>query len=34
MEFEGFRDVVGRVEIEGQPAAEITLQLLRADART
>lgn len=33
MEFEGFRDIIGRVEINGRPAAEITLQLLRADAR-
>ena len=33
MEFEGFRDVVGRVEIDGRPAADITLQLLRANAR-
>jgi predicted hotdog family 3-hydroxylacyl-ACP dehydratase len=33
MEFEGFRDIIGRVEIDGRPAAEITLQLLRADAR-
>ena len=33
MEFEGFRDVIGRVEINDRPAAEITLQLLRADTR-
>jgi predicted hotdog family 3-hydroxylacyl-ACP dehydratase len=33
MEFEGFRDILGRVEIHGHPAAEITLQLLRADDR-
>lgn len=34
MEFEGFRDVVGRVDINNRPAAEITLQLLRADTRS
>jgi predicted hotdog family 3-hydroxylacyl-ACP dehydratase len=31
MEFEGFRDVYGKVEIENKLVAEITLQLLRAD---
>jgi predicted hotdog family 3-hydroxylacyl-ACP dehydratase len=30
MEFEGFRDILGRVELNGQTAAEIALQLLRA----
>lgn len=30
MEFEGFRDICGRVEINGQMVAEIALQLLRA----
>jgi len=30
MEFEGFRDICGRVEIDGRMAAEIALQLLRA----
>lgn len=30
MEFEGFRDICGRVEIDGQVVAEIALQLLRA----
>jgi len=34
MEFEGFRDVVARAEIEGRPVAEIALQLLRADVRS
>lgn len=29
MEFEGFRDIYGRIEIEGKVAAEIALQLLR-----
>jgi hypothetical protein len=33
MEFEGFRDVCGRVEVDNRPVAEITLQLLRADSR-
>lgn len=33
MEYEGFRDVCGRVEIDNRPAAEITLQLLSADHR-
>jgi predicted hotdog family 3-hydroxylacyl-ACP dehydratase len=33
MEYEGFRDVCGRVEIGNRPAAEITLQLLSADQR-
>ena len=32
MEFEGFRDICGRVEINGRMAAEIALQLLRAAA--
>lgn len=31
MEFEGFRDIFGTVEIGGQMVAEIALQLLRAD---
>jgi len=30
MEFEGFRDICGRVEIDGEIVAEIALQLLRA----
>jgi predicted hotdog family 3-hydroxylacyl-ACP dehydratase len=30
MEFEGFRDIFGRVEINGQMVAEVALQLLRA----
>ncbi len=30
MEFEGFRDIFGRVEIAGEMVAEIALQLLRA----
>jgi len=30
MEFEGFRDISGRVEINGRMVAEIALQLLRA----
>lgn len=30
MEFEGFRDICGRVEIDGRMVAEIALQLLRA----
>lgn len=30
MEFEGFRDICGRVEIDGEMVAEIALQLLRA----
>lgn len=30
MEFEGFRDICGRVEIDRQMVAEIALQLLRA----
>jgi predicted hotdog family 3-hydroxylacyl-ACP dehydratase len=34
MEFEGFRDIGGRVEIEGQLVAEIALQLLRAAPST
>ena len=29
MEFEGFRDICGRVEIDGRMVAEIALQLLR-----
>ena len=32
MEFEGFRDIYGTVEMETQIIAEITLQLLRSDA--
>lgn len=31
MEFEGFRDIYGSVEIETKTAAEITLQLLRSN---
>jgi predicted hotdog family 3-hydroxylacyl-ACP dehydratase len=34
MEFEGFRDICGRVAIEERMVAEIALQLLRADYRT
>lgn len=30
MEFEGFRDILGRVERDGRMVAEIALQLLRA----
>jgi predicted hotdog family 3-hydroxylacyl-ACP dehydratase len=32
MEFEGFRDIYGTVEMETQIVAEIALQLLRSDA--
>ena len=32
MEFEGFRDIYGTVEMETQIIAEIALQLLRSDA--
>jgi hypothetical protein len=32
MEFEGFRDIHGTVEMETQIVAEIALQLLRSDA--
>jgi predicted hotdog family 3-hydroxylacyl-ACP dehydratase len=30
MEFEGFRDISGRVDIDGRTVAEIALQLLRS----
>jgi hypothetical protein len=32
MEFEGFRDIYGTVEMETQIVAEIAIQLLRSDA--
>jgi len=31
MEFEGVRDICGRVEMDGRMVAEVALQLLRAD---
>ena len=34
MEFEGFRDIFGRVEIDGRMVADIALQLLRSVSST